>query len=282
MKTSLIISFAMLTLSHFAQQKVMVFGHRGCRGYYPENSIVAFQEGMKMGANGIELDVVVNKDKQLVVSHEPFFQKEYCLDPSGNDITDEKKYNTYLMTQQEIEAFDCGTKNYGKFPEQKKMKVVKPLFSTFTKEVAAPNTIVLFEIKSEKEEYNISQPEPKPYVELIKKELEAYPYPNNIIIMSFDPEIMEEVHKQIPQYRTVYLTYLPKSAKKFLKEISFKPTALGMFYPTVSKKDVEHLHGNGIQLFTWTVNDVKSAKKLVKLGVDALITDYPKLIIENK
>src|SRR4028118_1660321 len=62
-------------------------GHRGARGLLPENSIPAFKKALDLGVNTLELDVVVSKDKQIVVSHEPFFSAEICLLPNGEEIS---------------------------------------------------------------------------------------------------------------------------------------------------------------------------------------------------
>jgi glycerophosphoryl diester phosphodiesterase len=80
----------------------------------------------------------------------------------------------------------------------------------------------------------------------------------------------------------VYLTYKPTSAKKLLKEISFKPFALGMFYATASKAAINYAHAQNVKVFTWTVNEAKTGEKLIKRGVDGLITDYPKLMEGTK
>ena len=85
------------------EHQVLFFGHRGCRGLLPENSIVSFKKAIKLGVDGIELDVVVNKDKQLVISHEPYFQSSFCLDSNGMAIENEKQWNIYEMTQNEIQ-----------------------------------------------------------------------------------------------------------------------------------------------------------------------------------
>lgn len=262
-------------------QTPLVIGHRGSRGYFPENTIIAFQKALEQGANGVEIDVVVNKDRQLVISHEPYFKKEFCVQPDGGPIKDEKKYNMYHMTQAEIEKFDCGKIGHPKFPEQEKVSAIKPLFQDFVKEVMmAKPTILLYEIKSEVPEYNISQPEPKAFMELIVKELEGYPYPEMIYFMCFDAQMLNEVHRVLPNAKTVYLTYLPKSAEKQLNDLNFKPTAVGMFYPTIKNRDIQFVKKNNMQVFAWTVNDSKVAKKLAKRGVDVLITDYPKRILE--
>lgn len=276
----LLLTINTLIISHFFSQQPLVIGHRGSRGYYPENTIIAFQKAIEQGADGIEIDVVVNKDRQLVISHEPYFKSEFCTGPNGQAIKNEKQYNMYTMTQKEISAFDCGSIGNPKFPEQQKVSAIKPLFQDFVKEVITKPTILLFEIKSETKEYGISQPHPKEYVEIILDEVKNYPFPEQLIFMCFDANLLNELHKQAPNVKIVYLTYLPKSAEKQQKDLTFKPYAFGMFYPTAKKRDVNYTKNNNIQLFCWTVNEVKHAEKLGKLGVDALITDYPKRILE--
>ena len=81
------------------ENPVSFFGHRGCRGLYPENTIVGFKKAIELGVDGIEWDVVVNKDKQLVISHDQFFEREFCLMPDGSEISDEKATNIYQMSQ---------------------------------------------------------------------------------------------------------------------------------------------------------------------------------------
>jgi len=262
--------------------KTPIYGHRGCRGNFPENTIIAFQEALKMGVDGIELDVVVNGEKQLVVSHEPYFKKEFCLNAERKPIEDEKVYNIFKMKQSEISWFDCGSIGNPKFPEQKKIAAYKPLLSDFFKEVDLKDKVLLFEIKSEKEEYGISQPHPKEFVDLILAETKDFKQQENLIFMCFDPEILEELHRRKVPNKLVYLTYKPMSAKQLLKEISFKPYALGMFYATASKAAINYAHAQDVKVFTWTVNETKTGKKLIKRGVDGLITDYPKLMEESK
>ena len=74
-------------------------GHRGCRGLRPENSIPAFIKAIEIGVNTLELDVVVNKDLDVIVSHEPFFNHEISTGPGGKMIDEEseKDYNMYPM-----------------------------------------------------------------------------------------------------------------------------------------------------------------------------------------
>ncbi len=256
-----------------------IYGHRGFRGKFPENSILGFQKAIELGITGIELDVVVNKDKQLVISHEPFFQEEYCLDSIGKEIKNESDFNIYHLNQQEIELFDCGTKFHSKFPNQLKTKSAKPLLQTFFNQVNLANSIILFEVKSEPREYTVSQPDPDEYSDIILKELENFQYKSNIRIMCFDSEILEQIHKKDPSYPLIYLTYLPRSTNNFLKNLSFKPYALGMFYPTITKRKAISLHKSNIKLYSWTVNSNSANEKLFKNNVDGIITDFPDMFV---
>jgi glycerophosphoryl diester phosphodiesterase len=260
-----------------AQEKeVQFFGHRGARGIYPENTIEGFKKALTFPIDGIEWDVVVNKEKQLVISHEPYFSSTFCLDKDGKKNDNEKDYNIYLMSQHDIESFDCGTKQHPRFPQQEKVKEYKPLAQACFDSIDFSSKIILYEIKSEKKEYGKSQPFPEEFAKLILAEVENFKFKENIIFMSFDPEILEEIQKITKNYRIVYLTYLPfKSSKKFLKDLTFKPYALGMFYKTIRKSKVKKLKQKGIKTFAWTVNSKKEAQKLIQRGVNGIITDFP-------
>src|SRR5688572_30745143 len=80
--------------------KFDVQGHRGARGLFPENTIPGFLHAIDMGVTTIELDVVITKDKEVVVSHEPWMSASICLDSTGNEFPskNEKKFNIYQLT----------------------------------------------------------------------------------------------------------------------------------------------------------------------------------------
>lgn len=79
--------------------KYKIFGHRGCRGVYPENTIEGFKKAISFGVDGIELDVVVNKNQELVISHESYIDTNYCL----TNKLDNESLNIYKMNIAEIQ-----------------------------------------------------------------------------------------------------------------------------------------------------------------------------------
>jgi glycerophosphoryl diester phosphodiesterase len=274
----------MATLGLHAQvSNPKIFGHRGCRGMLPENSIEGFQKAIDLGVDGIEFDVVVNKDKQIVISHAPYMEKKYCLMPDRGRIKQEKEFNLFQMTQMEIEQFDCGSKYHPNFPEQKKLKTYKPLLQELFSKVDFSEVMILFEIKSEKRYYGKYQPQPDEYVDIILKEVSNYVHRKNIVFMSFDSNIINELHNRAPQYKLVYLTYVPfKSVKISIKNLIIKPYAIGMYNPTISKREIKKAHELGIAVFAWTVNSYKGFERLKRYGIDGIITDYPGAFIKRE
>jgi glycerophosphoryl diester phosphodiesterase len=274
----------MATLGLHAQvSNPKIFGHRGCRGILPENSIEGIQKAIDLGVDGIEFDVVVNKDKQIVISHAPYMEKKYCLIPDRGRIKQEKEFNLFQMTQMEIEQFDCGSKYHPNFPKQKKLKTYKPLLQELFSKVDFSEVMILFEIKSEKRYYGKYQPQPDEYVDIILKEVSNYVHRKNIVFMSFDANIINELHNKAPQYKLVYLTHSSfKSVKSSIKDLTIKPYAIGMHNPTISKREIIKAHELGIAVFAWTVNTYKDFERLKRYGIDGIITDYPGAFIKRE
>ena len=75
-------------------------GHRGCRGLMPENTIPAMMKALELGVTTLEMDAVITKDKQVILSHEPFFNHEITTKPDGSFVTEaeEKSLNIYFFS----------------------------------------------------------------------------------------------------------------------------------------------------------------------------------------
>src|SRR5215510_5066027 len=125
-----------LPISSQHQAGFDIEGHRGCRGLMPENTVPAFLKAIDLGVNTLELDVVVSLDRQLVVSHDPFFSADISLDPEGHQIPSEKQtqYNLFKMDYAEIKRYDVGSLGNKRFPSQQKIKTYKPLLSEVFRE----------------------------------------------------------------------------------------------------------------------------------------------------
>ena len=262
----------------YKAHKPLIFGHRGCRGIRPENTLEAFKKALEYDIDGIEWDVVVNKELQLVISHEEYMDGNYCLDPLGNPITAKKAHSIYRMTQKEIEKYDCGSKEYPKFPAQEHFKTHKPLVREAFEKIDFKGKIILFEIKSEEKLYGKEQPFPEEYVDLILNEVRDFQNKEQLIFMSFDPKILELLNAKAPAYKLVYLHECRGvSISNMLQQLTFKPYALGIYSKFITKKTVLKAQEQEVNVFAWTVNKEKEFKRLLKTKLDGIITDFPNL-----
>ncbi|HAS39688.1 MAG TPA: glycerophosphodiester phosphodiesterase [Microscillaceae bacterium] len=259
-------------------------GHRGARGLRPENTISAFIEGINQGIRTVELDVVISKDSQVVVSHEPFFNHNICLDSTGKPIAeaDEKKWNLFEMTAAQIGKFDCGSIGNPRFPEQKKRKDKKPTLAEAVQAVEAyaknrriRSLFYNIETKSRPAWDNKYHPTPEVFVEILFKTLGQLNILHRTFIQSFDVRTLQAFRKLNPQTKLVLLVENKMSFEENLQKLGFEPTVYSPYYKLVTPELIAKAHAKKIQVIPWTVNDVQEAEKLKKMGIDGIITDYP-------
>jgi glycerophosphoryl diester phosphodiesterase len=259
-------------------------GHRGCRGLMPENTIPAFIMALDSGVTTVEMDLAVTKDKQLIVSHEPWMASSICVQPGGEPIKekDEQKFNIYRMTYERVAEFDCGSKVNDKFPDQKKMTVSKPLLTdvigsiedhirSYTQYEVDYN----IEIKSEPEGDNKFHPAPQEFSDLVYNLLDQYLPLDRVVIQSFDFRVLKYWHEKYPKVRLAALVENTKSAEHNLNELGFKPSIYSPYFKLLSEETVKSLQQQKIRVIPWTVNEVDDMKKMKSFGVDGFITDYP-------
>jgi glycerophosphoryl diester phosphodiesterase len=266
--------------SHY---NIDVQGHRGCRGLFPENSLPAFEKAIELGVNTLELDLAISKDQKVVVSHEPYINKLFCLNTLGNEITleEEKVYNLFKMNYQEIKAFDCGTKQYDRFSKQQKIKTYKPLLSEVFELAKTKNSSVKFniEIKADPKYDNIYTPEPKEFVELVLNLVEQYGVFKRTNLQSFDLRILEEIKKQAPEMRLALLVDENETIEDKLSKLSFMPEIISPYFKLLDARTINTYQSKEILIIPWTVNSEKDMQLMIDYKVDGIITDYPDKLI---
>jgi glycerophosphoryl diester phosphodiesterase len=263
-------------------------GHRGCRGLRPENSIPAFVHALEYPqVVTLELDLAVSKDRQLIVSHEPWFNEAICRPPSGDSITkaNAEKYLIYQMTAAEIKGWNCGSWGNPRFAQQKKLPVHKPTLREVVNAVkaAAPAQRTIrwnIEIKSQPDYDGVRTPPIEEFVALVLAEVRALGIEQQCCIQSFDKRPLQIIHREAPDMTLAYLIDNARSVSYNLEQLGFTPQIYSPYYLTVTKKMVRGCHRSDMRIIPWTVNDVSAMRRLIGLGVDGIITDYPNLIAE--
>lgn len=264
-------------------------GHRGCRGLLPENSTPAFLHALDYQAiTTLEMDVILSKDGKIVVSHEAWMNHEIASKPSGEAVTEQEStsINLYKMTYAEIEKFDCGRRGHPRFSQQKAMPIAKPTLAAvvdavqlYCKEKQRPFPQFNIEIKTEgKAGDNIYHPEPAIFAKAVLAEIERLSIREKTCIQSFDVRILQQI-KQLDKNITIALLVENlKGLTANLRLLGFKPDIYSCYFKLLTKRSVKKCHNQGIRVIPWTVNSRADMQKLIEMGVDGIITDYPNLI----
>lgn len=266
-------------------------GHRGARGLMPENTLPAFQKALDLGVTTLELDLAVSADSQLIVSHEPWLNRVICSDEQGKNIEEAAEKTIFAIfkkTAADIAKCDCGSKGNPRFAQQQKIKAHKPTLAEvvhFVKDYCQKTGKALpyfnIEIKSQPEYDNIYTPSVSVFAALVVAEIKRLDIEKNTSIQSFDPRALEAVHKIAPpSVSRVFLVENVKSLETNLQKLTFKPDVYSPYFILVNKKMVEKCHQKQIKIIPWTVNDTATMHKLINIGVDGIITDYPNLMIK--
>lgn len=263
-------------------------GHRGCRGLMPENTIAGFIRAIDEGVTTLEMDVVITKDGYAVVSHEPFFNHEITTKPDGSFVKEqeEKQLNMYAMNYVDLLQYDVGLKPHPRFLNQHKLAATKPLLQDvielveiYTKSKGLPPIQYNIETKCKPSTDGIFHPAPKEFVEQIMNVIEQFKVGARTTIQSFDTRTLQVMHRQYPNIKTAYLfeDITLTSLETRLKHLGFIPNIYSPAYQLVTNQMIKKCHKKGMQIIPWTVNDTASIKRLMSMGVDGIITDYPNL-----
>ena len=291
---------SLLSTMTYAQPTVDVQGHRGCRGLRPENTIPAFIHALELGVSTpgvstpgvstLELDVVVSKDSQLVVSHEPFLSHLICTGPDGEKITaaQEKQYNLYEMPYAQIRRCDCGSQGHPRFPEQRTVAAHKPLLTDVIDSVEAyllrhnrPLVQYNIETKSTEAGDKVFHPAPEEFVRLLLAVLTHKGITDRTIVQSFDVRTLQVARQLAPELRQALLVENLRGVRKNVAALGYVPEIYSPSYRLVDKKLREYTRQQGMQLVPWTVNERDDIRKMLDLEVDGIISDYPDRVLEE-
>lgn len=261
-----------------APRPVKVHGHRGSRGTRPENTLAAFAEALRAGADVLELDMAVTKDEVVVVSHNHAIPPELCLEAGGGRLASPVPIRSLTLAQ--VKSYDCGSLPNPSFPGQilvpgEKIPTLEEVFELVERSACPAAATVEFNIEAKIIPGSPElAPGPERFVNLVAVLLEKHALASRTILQSFDDRPLRAMKRRLPRVRTSLLT----SDNHF----DFASVARGLGADIVSpdshwitKDDVARLHRAGVQVHPWTVNDEAGWAAMLELGVDGIITDYP-------
>lgn len=286
MRKFIVLIAAALVSVQLHAQKFEKQGHRGARGLAPENTILSMYRALDLGATTIGMNVVISKDRQVVLSHAPYFNHEISLTPAGKPISlkQEQSYNMYEMSYEQIKKFDVGSKVHGRFPGQQKYKAYKPLLSEvidsvelYAKQHKLPKPLYAIEIKTVRKGDLVFHPEPAEFSQLVLEVIHGKKINKRTTVQAFDIRCLQYVHEKFPKLKTALMIDEKEDFENNIKELGFKPTVYSPYAVLVGKGLVDRCHAAGIKIIPWTVNSKKDMDYMIGLGVDGIITDFPNL-----
>ncbi|MCL1632324.1 glycerophosphodiester phosphodiesterase [Sporolactobacillus sp. CPB3-1] len=233
-----------------------VYAHRGSKCNCPENTLPAFEEAMRVGSDGIELDVHLTKDQQVVVMHDE------KIDRTTNGKGQIRNY-----TMDELRQFDAGIWFSAKFKHTR----IPTLIEVLDLLADYPGTLNI-EFKTDRNVY--------PGIEACVAELvERYRPHAPVVYSSFNHESLIRL-KKIRSNADIALLLWERLADPWRYTQQTGATAQHLWQPSALSETAAQLQQHGIKVRAWTVNHPKNMEHAFRMGLDAIITDYPEAALD--
>lgn len=264
--------------------------HRGGRGLMPENTIASEMNAINYGCT-MEMDLQMSKDKKIVVSHDAYFNSDFCLSPEGDTMSKKDGLSRliYNMDYDSVAKYDVGIKPYPAFPRQQKIHAIKPLLTVLIDSVEAYaakkhfTTHYNIEIKSNPTSDGKYYPSLQEYIDSAMKIIIEKGIAPRTMMQSFDVRALKIIHSQYPSIKTSFLVGATNNtAEEYISELGFKPDIFSPEYSKLTPELVQAFHQKNVLVIPWTVNSLQEIQHLKDMGVDGVITDYPDLFEQWK
>lgn len=222
---------------------MLKIGHRGAKAHVAENTLASFQQALNLGADGIELDVHVSADGELVVIH------DFTVDRTTNGTGEVHKLTLAELKQLKVEG------NH-----------IIPTLDEVV-DLIGKKCFVNIEMKGRHTAQPVSD-----FVDTYVKE-KGYTY-NDFLVSSFQREELQNISLMNPDIQLGILTQASvKQAMEWAGEFSAK--AIHPHFSLLTKSNVKKAKDAGLKVYTWTVNDNEDIQRIKAYDIDGIISDYP-------
>ena len=255
---------------YFDTDKFLVIAHRGGRSLGPEGTLYTFRKAVDLGVDVLEMDVRSTADGQLVILHDEALTRTTGTAGLIKNVT--------LSEVKKLDAAYRWTMDNGRsFPLRNtgiRIPTVTEVFQAFSK------TKMIMEIKDYRSDA----------VQSLCRLIREHQMSEKVIVASFETDSLVKFRSLCPQVVTsapateATLFYI---LQRLYLEAVYSPEALVLQVPEalqdlpiVTRRFIEAAHARNMRVQVWTVNDRASMKRLLDLGVDGIMTDYPQRLLE--
>lgn len=225
--------------------------HRGFSGQYTENTMKAFEKAYEEGADGIELDVRLTKDAEVVIFHDPDIDRMTEGKGAVNEYTLEELRSYPIITH----------------PLQKNIKQeVIPTLSEYLEWVEDKPLLTNIELKSIQKNYRLEL--------RVAEAIQTFKMEERVIISSFQENSLIRFKILTPSVKTgLLLSKYDEATFQLAKELGLD--YLHLKADMLTEEVIEAATETGLGLNTWTVNEKEDLEKVNGLGLHSIITDFP-------
>ncbi len=283
-------------------------GHRGARGLWPENTLPAFDGALALGVTTLEMDTGVTRDGVVVVSHDRRLNPDRTRRADGSWIGNPSPTLSSL-SYDEVRAFDVGRPRPGgasakRFPEQRAVDGVPMprLAEVLARAEARSGGTMRYNIETKLSPVAPDETvAPEPFARALVAVLAGagLDRSDRAAVQSFDWRTLEVVRRIAPAIPTVCLTAeqdwsdtvgrgqpgpspwtAGRDVDDFAGSVPHMVRAAGCavwspYYEDLDASSLSEAEAMDLKVVVWTVNEPEDMQRLISLGVDGIITDYP-------
>ena len=293
----------LLTLAVTPAAAVELQGHRGARGLLPENTLAGMREALAIGVHTLELDLALTADGVLVLSHDPLLNPALTRDREGRWLARPgpaiRRLRHAQLAGYDVGRLDPGSRYARRFPDQHPVDGTRiPTLASVFELVRGLGVELNIEIKTSPESPGHTAA-PEVFADAVVAAVQGSGMASRVTVQSFDWRTLQRVQERAPSLRTSYLS----AEQRWLDNVQrgrpgASPWAAGLdvddhggslprlvhaaggaiwspYHREVDAARIGEAHALGLEVIVWTVNDPAEVPRLVQLGVDGIITDYP-------
>jgi glycerophosphoryl diester phosphodiesterase len=261
-------------------------GHRGARGMAPENTLAGFAAALGTGVDTLELDVGVTRDGVVVIHHDRRLNPDLARGPDGRWIEAPGPLVSSLdyeaLRRYDVGRIRPGSDYAAQFPEQRavdgaRIPRLAELFALVRK---SGNARVRFNIETK---ISPAAPgdtlPPGPFARAVIREVRAAGVEARASVQSFDWRTLAVVEREAPEIRTVYLTGRRRDGASQPAAVhAAGGRAWSPSFEALDSAALVEARKLDLRVVPWTVNEPGYIERMLDLGVDGLITDYPERV----
>jgi glycerophosphoryl diester phosphodiesterase len=225
--------------------------HRGASGEYPENSLLAFAKAIEARADMIELDCQLTRDGHVVIFHD---ERLHRITGARGSLRDK--------TLEQLKALDIGQWRKKSYKGERILTLEEAI------DAVAGNVDLCIEIKS--------FPDSLPGIELkLLFILSHYDYLDHTLISSFDYRILARVRELAPEVAIGVISGSRVKEDPFEAASRLGAISINVQKELASRAFLRRAWDSGLDVYVWTVNDIREMEEFASLGVQGLISDFP-------